>query len=213
MRHSLLAFLTFSFARIFVAADALPSRFLRRDSQSSRRRPAASRGTASTGAPADARTETAQLLVPHLLPSLAQDKEAAGLAQNRRPELLTWERVYPLALVRARRASVTFEATLDPKALADESDRLDVADFARFRQEFLAPHSAAGTGLRDPSADFLDLLRRVLAIDNARRNVAFHQNVEKFVLELIQGESSGLRRVDCRSDSQRLPPSTPEAGD
>jgi hypothetical protein len=145
--------------------------------------------------PADARQETAQLIVPHLLPSLAQDKEAAGLPQQSQPELLTWDRVYPLALIRSRRARPTFRDALDPKELTGEANGFGVADFARFRREFLAPASAAGTSFRDPSADFLDLLRRVLTIDNARRNVAFHQNVWRFTAELIQG-SSGLRRVD-----------------
>jgi hypothetical protein len=199
VRHCWLALLTFSFTHLFVAADA----FAQPRPLAGQRVPVPPAdapplvGQPVPVRPVDARTETAQLLVPHLLPSLAQDKEAAGLAQESQPELLTWDRIYPLTLVRARRASVTFEATLDPKTLAEESNRLGVADFARFRQEFLAPHSAAGTGLRDPGAAFLDLLRRVLAIDNARRNVAFHENVEKFVMELIQAESSGLSRVDC----------------
>ena len=69
-------------------------------------------------------------------------------------------------------------------------------DFARFRQEFLAPPDAAGNRLRNPGADFLDLLRRLLVIDNARRNVAFYESLKKFLIELVQAESSGLGRVD-----------------
>ncbi len=204
MRHCWLTLLTFSIAHLFVAVDA----FAQPPPPAGQPVPVGPAGPPPLVGqpipvrPVDARTERAQLLVPHLLPSLAQDKEAAGLAQQSQPELVTWDRIYPLALIRARRATATLEAALDPKMLAEESNRLGVANFARFRQEFLTPHSAAGTGLRDPSAAFLDLLRRVMAIDNARRNVAFHENVEKFVLELIQGESSGLRR---RNEARGIP--------
>jgi hypothetical protein len=181
MRHSLLAVLTLSFPGYLLVLSA--------DAQQP---PVVDQGERMQ--PAQAPFKTSQMLVPHLLPSLDQDKQAAGLALNSQPELLTWDRVYPLALVGARRTRVTFQDTLAPNELADESNRLGVADFARFRTEFLAAPSA-NTPLRDPSAEFLDLLRRVLAIDNARRNVAFHDNVERLAQELVQG-SSGLSRFD-----------------
>jgi hypothetical protein len=118
------------------------------------------------------------------------------LPQSNNPELLTRDRIYPLALVRERAARGVAQQAFDPQALALESDRFGVADFARFRQEFLAHPSAASTALQDPSSRFLDLLRRLLTIDYVRRNVAFHHNIKKLVQELVQGENSGLGRID-----------------
>jgi hypothetical protein len=183
MHHSLIAILTFVLSSLLSAISAY--------AQS----PPPVAGQVQVQ-PADARTETARLMVPHLRPSLALDKESAGLPRGSEPELLTWDRVYPLALVRARRPQGTAKGALDLKVLEEESVRHGVADFARFRQEFLAPADAAGNRLRDPSADFLDLLQRLLTIDNARRNVAFYENLKKLVQELVQTESSGLCRVD-----------------
>ena len=42
--------------------------------------------------------ELAQILQPHVPPSLEVDKEIAGLSASSHPEVLTWERVYALAL-------------------------------------------------------------------------------------------------------------------
>ena len=69
--------------------------------------------------------------------SLDTDKEIAGLSPNSRPELLTWERVYTLALVRACAGSVRGADVLDPNFLAELAARHGVADFRRFRQDFL----------------------------------------------------------------------------
>ena len=70
------------------------------------------------------------------------------------------------------------------------------ADFGRFRKDFLTGHPGAVETFRDPSADVLDLLRRLQAIDNARRYVAVLENITKQLQELIQGGSSGLSRLD-----------------
>ena len=43
--------------------------------------------------------ELAHLLQQHVSPSLEVDKEIAGLSASSHPEVLTWERVYALALV------------------------------------------------------------------------------------------------------------------
>jgi len=124
------------------------------------------------------------------------DKEAAGLARATVPELLTWERVYALALVRGRGGPSDFAQALAPKALAGLAARHSVADFARFRKEFLASPSGVGGTLRDPSRDYLELLQRLQLIDNARRNVAVLENLMQFVATLVQGESGGLSQLD-----------------
>jgi hypothetical protein len=65
--------------------------------------------------------------------------ELAGLPPGARAEVLTLERAYTLALVKARAPKWPLAETLDPKALDEQAERLGVADFARFRDEFLRP--------------------------------------------------------------------------
>jgi hypothetical protein len=123
-------------------------------------------------------------------------QELAGLPLDGRPEILTWERVYALALVRERDGRGGFAEALDPKALDERSARLGVADFDRFRKDFLAGSPGAGGSFRDPSGDYFDLLRRLQIIEDARRNVAVHENVLKLTAELIQGPSAGISQLD-----------------
>ncbi len=158
--------------------------------------PPAQRGVEGAGAMRAAPAEGLSLvLAPVVLSTPELDKEAAGLPADSRPELLTWERVYALALVRARTDRAAFAASLDPQALAEAANRQGVADFARFRKDFLAPRTAAAALPIDPSGKFLEVQRRMLAIDHARRAVAFHENLEKLFLELVQGEAGALSRI------------------
>ena len=129
--------------------------------------------------------ELAHLLHQHVAPSLEVDKEIAGLSASSHPEVLTWERVYALALVRARGGPGPRALALDPKVLAEQAARDGVADFGRFRKEFLAARRRGAGGFHDPSGDFLALLDRLKRIDHARRNVAFHENIFTLLSELI----------------------------
>jgi hypothetical protein len=128
------------------------------------------------------------------------DAEAAGLPPGSRPAVLTWERAYALALVRARSArpgrADGLAETLDPKVLADQAARLGMADFARFRREFLAGQGAAGGTFRDPSGSVLDLLRRLQTVESARRDVAAHDALLAALVGLVAGESSNLSQLD-----------------
>jgi hypothetical protein len=128
-------------------------------------------------------------LPPH---SPAADKEIAGLSPDSHPELLTWERVYALALLRARAGTTPSTAALDPKGFPEIVARHGLADFSRFRRDFLAVRPGADGEFRDPSGDYVDLLRRIQVIDNARRDVARHENFLTLYRELIRGEASGL---------------------
>jgi hypothetical protein len=140
--------------------------------------------------------EVADLLVPSAVPSV-DDKATAGLSRDRRAETLTWERLYTLALVRARSGRGTLSAALDPGALADAAASQGVADFARFRTDFLAGDPATGhMTFHDPSAAVLKLLGRLQTIDNARRAFFVHENLQRLLQERVQGESSGLNRID-----------------
>jgi hypothetical protein len=147
--------------------------------------------------PAADDAQLGQLMVPRVPPSLDSDKQIAGLSRERRAELLTWERVYALALVRARSGRGALSETLDPTALAEETARQGVADFARFRDDFLASgRKAGGSTFRDPSATVFMLLGRLQAIDNARRNVVIHESLNTLLVERSQGDSAGLNRID-----------------
>jgi hypothetical protein len=136
--------------------------------------------------------ELAHLLQQHISPSLEVDKEIAGLSASSHPEVLTWERVYTLALARTRGGPGLRGEALDPKAIAEQAPRDGVADFGTFRNEFLAARRRGGGGFHDPSGDFLALLDQLERIDHARRNAAFHANVFTLCLELNKGESPAL---------------------
>jgi hypothetical protein len=127
-------------------------------------------------------------VVPPFAPTPDYDKEIAGLPSGSRPPVLTWERIYALALVRAHPGQ----------------GGQGVADFAQFRKDFCADDPGAGEKFRDPSAAVLDLLGRLEAIDNARRNIEFHENLMKLLLERIQGEASGLCQLDVDMVSASL---------
>ncbi len=134
------------------------------------------------------------LLVPVTPP--IQEKAVAGLSEQAPAERLTWDRVYAMALVRARSGGASDAESLDPKALADQARRHGVADFARFRKEFLAGRTEAGAAFHDPGATYLEILRRLQTIDDTRQQVARLENLLKLVQELIQGESGGLSQID-----------------
>ncbi len=123
--------------------------------------------------------------------SLDSENEIAGLAKGSKPELVTWETLYALAVVRARAGKLTLSRTLDPAALGRQADRLGVADFARFRNDFFG-----GGVFRDPASDVFALLGRLQTIENARSHLAWLENLMKVLQELVQGQSSGLSRLD-----------------
>ncbi len=129
--------------------------------------------------------------MPLIVNSLEVQKEIAGLASSSKPHLLTWETAYLLAVVRARSGGGELLPSLDPVALSRQVDRLGLADFSRFRNDLFA----AGA-FRDPAPDMLALLARLQTIENARWRIAFLENLTKLLQERIQGESSGLSRLD-----------------
>jgi hypothetical protein len=140
---------------------------------------------------------TAQIIGPHVPRSPDIDKVIAGLSRSSRPEVLTWERVYALALVRAGTRRATFAERLDPASLTEDAARQGVGDFERFRTLFLAAGLATGDrSFRDPSASVLDLACRLQTIHNARQNVALHENLDMLLRERTRGEASGLNQLD-----------------
>lgn len=134
------------------------------------------------------------VLAPVVMPTM--DTELIGLHAQATLELLTWDRAYALALVRARSGSTTVAETLDPQALAEQARRHGVADFPRFRKDFLAGRAEAGGAFRDPSGAYLAILRRLQTIEDARRHVATLENLSRFMREMVQGSGAGLSQLD-----------------
>lgn len=134
-------------------------------------------------------------------PAEPDDAELAGLPKGSRPERLTWERVYGLALIVSREPRPADGGRLaeafDAKDFATRSGRLAVADFARFRTEFFA--AGKGTGkdggtFRDPSISYIDLLHRLHSLENSRKRVAIQEGIVAIYRNLIEGASSGLNQ-------------------
>jgi hypothetical protein len=139
--------------------------------------------------------EIAHILRRHVPPSLEGDKEIAGLSATSHPGVLTWERVYALALVRAHGGPGPRAEVLDPKAIAGQATRNGFDDFGRFRKEFLAARRQGGGGFHDPSDEFLALLEGLKRIDHAQRNAEFYTNTFTLLSELIKGQFAGLSQL------------------
>jgi RNA polymerase sigma factor (sigma-70 family) len=130
-----------------------------------------------------------------------REAELAGLPPYSRPAILDWEQAYALALIRSRSGQVAqgrgLVEAIDPKTLAQQAERYGVADFARFRQEFLAGPSGEGGNaeFRDPASEILELLRQHQQFENSRGNIAAMENMIKVLRDLIQKVSSGLSQL------------------
>jgi hypothetical protein len=128
-------------------------------------------------------------------PDSDSGKEIAGLPAGSHPELLSWERVYTFALLHARTGAVRSVTALEPNAVAELAAQHGVADFGGFRRDFLASGSGAEKSFRDPSRDYLELLRRLQVIDNGRVDAILRVNCLTLFRELLRGESSGLTQL------------------
>jgi hypothetical protein len=124
------------------------------------------------------------------------NREIAGLARSDRSESLTWERVYALGLIRARGGRQGMREALNPATLSQLASQHGVADFARFRTEFLSGRAPDGP-FRDPSGDYLELLRRLQTIENGRASVKSYESLSKLVEEIILGAAPAITRLDA----------------
>jgi hypothetical protein len=149
----------------------------------------------STPPPGGTVTQISQLITLSP-PGKLDTAEVAGLPEGASPEVLTWPRVYALALARDRGVRADLARSFDPKALDEQAGRLAVADFARFRKEFEASAGAPGRPFRDPAGTTLALLARLQAVESARWNLTTHEGTFRVLLELVKGESSNLGQLD-----------------
>ncbi len=152
---------------------------------------AASSAAGQPQPPAREAGELPHSIVTNIVSAPVSDMEIAGLPMGSRPEILSWDRIYSLALIRARARRGAFSPTLDPAALAEEAARQGITDFVRFRTNF---HSDGP--FHDPGPTVLELQGRLLAIDNARRNIAVQEGINTLIIERSQGNTSGVTRID-----------------
>jgi hypothetical protein len=147
-------------------------------------------GRLAPGAAAAAQ-ELAELLWP-AVPKL-DSADLAGMAAGAKPAVLTLEQAYSLTLIRVHSPAALRAAApadiFDPKALDEQARRSGAGDYDRFRREFLT------SGFRDPAPGFLAALRHLQAVDSTREQVAFVESMLRLYQELIQGEASGLSRL------------------
>ncbi len=140
------------------------------------------------------------IFFPQLPPiSLDSVKGIVGLSVGSRPALLTWEHVYTSALVRDRAGLTSVGDVLDPKVLSEHAVRHGVANFSRFRHDFFAGRVGVNGTFFDPGRKYLEVLRRLQVIDNARCDVALRENCFRLFQEFIKGESSGLSQLEVDS--------------
>ena len=126
-----------------------------------------------------------------LPPNLFEQSRIAGFPTDSKPEVLTWQRVYHLALIRTWAAVPPRFETLDPEQLANQAAALGLNDFTRFRAGFVSSRD-----FRDPGPDFLDLQARLLQIEATLWDVAHQERWTEVLKEMINGEASGLGLLD-----------------
>lgn len=105
----------------------------------------------------------AELYIPPT--DIPTDAELLGVPKESRPDVLTLEDAYALALIEARsptpRSAFAGAQRLEAANLAAQRKLLDVGNFGQFRTEYFAVRNADGTGtgrFRDPSEAYLKLM-------------------------------------------------------
>jgi hypothetical protein len=110
--------------------------------------------------------------------------------------------------------------TLEPLTQAERSLLYAVRSFGLFRQQFFVVTLTGGTiqnfgntfqlagfssaGNTDPTVGFLPVVFNLVELEVDRRNLVFLESVAKLYQELIQGEASGLSRLQLDQVMQRV---------
>jgi Outer membrane efflux protein len=110
--------------------------------------------------------------------------------------------------------------TLEPLTQAERNLLYAVRAFALFRQQFFVVTLTGGTvqnfgqtfnlagftaaGNTDPTIGFLPIVFNLVEVEVDRRNLAFLENIARLYGELIQGEASGLSRLQLDQVMQRV---------
>ena len=123
----------------------------------------------------------------------------AGLPAGSKPDALTWQSAYGLALIRARNPKPPRFATLDANQLADGFRGVGVEDFARFRKDFLTSRT-----FHDPAAELLGLQAELLKREILRGNLVYNERCVSTLKSLFGGEGTGLERKGFDSAAASL---------
>lgn len=110
--------------------------------------------------------------------------------------------------------------TLEPLTTAERNLLYAVRQFGLFRQQFFVVTLTGGQiqnfgntfnlagfsspGNSDPTIGFLPVVFNLVELEIDRRNLLFLENVAKLYQELIQGEASGLSRLQLDQVMQRV---------
>ena len=110
--------------------------------------------------------------------------------------------------------------TLEPLTQAERNLLYQVRAFGLFRQQFFVVTLTGGTiqnfgntftlagfssaGNSDPTIGFLPVVFNLVEVEVDRRNLLFLESVAKLYQELIQGEASGLSRLQLDQVMQRV---------
>jgi hypothetical protein len=139
---------------------------------------------------------------------------------SKNPERPTVMSALPISFVQPLLRGGGRAVTLEPLTQAERNLLYAVRAFTLFRQQFfvvtltggqiqnfgnafpLAGFSSAGNS--DPTVGFIPVVFNLVEVEVDRRNIAFLENLVTLYEELIQGESSGLSRLQVDQVLQRL---------
>jgi hypothetical protein len=135
---------------------------------------------------------------------LFDDVVAAGLPKGSHPHVLSLEQAYALALIRSRAPrpgpNGDLTAILNPTRFTQLSRQFDTANFARFRQDFLATQDRSGrsaNAFRDPSGAFLSLTSRLMKVQlSLRMAESMERHVKLYESSIGGGSGVSPAQVD-----------------
>jgi hypothetical protein len=139
---------------------------------------------------------------------------------GRNPQQPTVFSALPISFVQPFLRGAGRAVTLEPLTQAERTLLYAVRTFTLFRQQFFVVTLTGGQiqnfgqgfllqgfsipGNTDPTVGFIPVVFNLVEVEVDRRNIAFLENVVKLYEELIQGESSGLSRLQVDQTLQRL---------
>jgi hypothetical protein len=128
--------------------------------------------------------------------------ELAGMAKGAKPEVLTLEQAYTLAMIRARTPAASRTSgemnDLSAKSLEERAHRAEAGDFERFRKEFVS-----GT-FRDPTRRFFAVLKHRADLDSARDQLALAENMRRLFEKVFRSEVSGVSQLQVELIEQSV---------
>ena len=119
------------------------------------------------------------------------ENELAGLAKGSKSVVLTWERVYAIAGIRAHAGNAATLRALDAEPPLGQAARAGATDFDTFRGDFTSSEA-----FRDPAPDVLALLGRLQAVENARHRLFLLESLTMAIREWAHAPTRGLSRLD-----------------